>query len=336
MKKTGMTLIIGAVFVGFTMTAGAALLAYEGFAYSGTNLNTQAGGTGWADWWYDGGLDFSHLTDDGTSLDSTAFPYTPVGSRIEGVGGAAERNVSNTLNFGADGVRYFSAMMSKSSTASASGESVLFMMRDSGAGHERCKFGIGSDDQFYARAGNEAATGGGTVTAGVNYFLVAKMVTTAAGADTLYLKAYAPTDTVDISEPVSWTVTNVTASGVRVNRMQLAIGGAIVGNGGAIDEIRIGKTWEEVTKPITLGIGGITNNVMEMIIDDCPSPSYFHPEKSTELVSGGWINAAHSTNGFAPFIVTNLDYSAASGSSQVIYLELEPSDDTAFFGLAPE
>ena len=73
MKQTGMAgLIIGTVFVGFAMTAGAVLQVYEGFAYSGTNLNTQAGGTGWADWWYDGGLDFSHLTDDDINAEDQA------------------------------------------------------------------------------------------------------------------------------------------------------------------------------------------------------------------------------------------------------------------------
>ena len=225
------------------------LLAYEGFDYSGTNaLDGQSGGRGWDSAWYDSDNDFVHLSDDNTSLDSSAFPFPSIGDRIEGKGGLAYRKMSSVFNMGQDGnVRYFSVLMRKNSTNASSLETGFFQLWSSSEGHVRYQFGLGSSDKFYAFASGGTASESGTVEAGVTYFLVAKMTTSASGSDTINVKVYAPGNTVDTSEPTSWTVSNSGTSGVTLNAIRLSLG-ANIADDGAFDEIRIGETWASVTE----------------------------------------------------------------------------------------
>ena len=112
-------------------SAFAGLIAYEGFDYPNDNpiLADRDGGTGWAAGWVDteeGGGDFQHLTMDDVSLDSPAFPFTPIGDRTEGSGGEAVRNFSGSLDFAGDGVLYASLLMLKKDDGGASADNVEF------------------------------------------------------------------------------------------------------------------------------------------------------------------------------------------------------------------
>ena len=251
-------LINGAVLVLFAINTQAALLTYEGFDYSGTTLSGKNGGTGWNGVWIDGEPDFSHLSDDGVSLNSAAFPFTPVGSRIEGSGGNTQRAMDSTVDFSVDGVRYFSLMMSKS-TASASDEAFLISMVDmsiGGSGRVRGRFGMSTGDEFYAQAALETAATAGTVVAGVNYFMVVKLETLASADDIMSLKAYAPADTVDLSDPVDWTLVATGGSGVDIDMLRLTIGENATGS---LDEFRMGDEWADVAvvpEPATMFLFG--------------------------------------------------------------------------------
>lgn len=58
-------------------------------------------------------------------------------------------------------------------------------------------------------------------------------------------------------------------------------------------------------------------------------PAY--PESTTDLTSGLWGRIAHSTDGEAGFVVTNLNYAGQAGSDYVIYVQGE--EDARYFRL---
>ncbi len=72
----------------------------------------------------------------------------------------------------------------------------------------------------------------------------------------------------------------------------------------------------------------LPGNVMRLEVDTPNLPSRYHSEASADLALGDWVAVAHSTNGLAPFIVTNLAYSAIDGANRVIYVQ---ADDAASF-----
>ena len=68
----------------------AELRAYEGFDFNGPAIAGQGSGFGWnedpevgAVAWINTAGNFQFITNDGVSLDSDAFPFTPVGNRIQ-------------------------------------------------------------------------------------------------------------------------------------------------------------------------------------------------------------------------------------------------------------
>ncbi len=69
-----------------------------------------------------------------------------------------------------------------------------------------------------------------------------------------------------------------------------------------------------------------SNNVMRMVVDVPDSArSFYYPKITTNLIDGIWTNIAHSINGSAPFVVTNLAYSATNGDDEVIYVQMDAS-----------
>ncbi|MEN8255356.1 MAG: hypothetical protein ABFR33_07795, partial [Verrucomicrobiota bacterium] len=74
----------------------------------------------------------------------------------------------------------------------------------------------------------------------------------------------------------------------------------------------------------------VSNDVMKMVVDAPGPASRYHPEASTNLVEGGWARVPHSTNGLPPFVETNLSYSTAEGTNEVIYVETDATSAEFF------
>lgn len=76
-----------------------------------------------------------------------------------------------------------------------------------------------------------------------------------------------------------------------------------------------------------LSLTTFSPGIMKMVVDAPDFANRYHPEATGNLMLGAWGNVPHSTNGLAPFIVTNLAYSASEGTSEVIYVETgEPAE----------
>lgn len=246
------SVVLGLVMAVAVGIARADLLEYEGFDYSGTTIDGQNGGSGWGSAWDDGDGDFARLSNDDISLDSAAFPFTPIGDRIEGAGGAARRYLNTTIDLGEDGnVMYFSALLRKNSLDALASEDVSLDFFGNDGAHRRFRFGLTSDDQFMVEAASTGASTTGTVLADTTYFMVVKLVSHSTTDDEAFLKVYAPGDTVDSSEPGSWTLTDGGGTSVNIDVLELTLGSGF-SESGAIDEIRIGETWADVTSAATV------------------------------------------------------------------------------------
>ena len=254
MNMKRLVVVFGVVSGLMSGIANADLLMYEGFDYSGVDINGKSGGSGWVSAWSDPDTDLN-LSDDNSSLNAWAFPYTPVGARIlDKNGGDATRILGTSVNMGQNGVTYFSLLMRKNTTSGWSSEYLEYSLIDSGS-VKRFRFGIGSDDKFMVEAGSTGNTIDTNiiVSAGSTYFVVVKLARSASGNDKAFMKIYEPGDSVDVSEPGTWTVTDEGSVSSDLSTLLLQAGNNITA-GGMMDELRIGETWGDVVsaEPVEL------------------------------------------------------------------------------------
>ncbi|MCF7816376.1 MAG: hypothetical protein K9M54_00710 [Kiritimatiellales bacterium] len=86
-----------------------------------------------------------------------------------------------------------------------------------------------------------------------------------------------------------------------------------------------------ITPATIVGWSVFSTNVMRMVVDAPDSATNYYPKTISDLVNGTWTNVAHSIDGSDPFIVTNLSYSTADGSNEVIYVQADSA--AGFFGI---
>ena len=89
---------------------------------------------------------------------------------------------------------------------------------------------------------------------------------------------------------------------------------------------------DPVFAPSIISLSSFSSNVLEMVVNAPSSADHYSPESRADLVFGSWGAVAHSIDGSAPFIVTNLSYSStdATGTNEVIYVEAD-STTAEFF-----
>jgi hypothetical protein len=263
-----------------TTTSRAALMDYEPFAYSGTALNGQSGGTGWTGAWFTTGATDNLLSNDGvslaypTSFESPLVTPSTSGSHVQTGGLTANANtsrmLSQTINLSQDGnVRYVSALFRKNvangGTPNVTADNILLEFVDS-AGNRRWGVGIeGTTDKPWLNAnGSTTPSAGSAVVVGDTYFMVAKIVSSASSPDTAYLKVFGTGygTQVPFAEPVTWDATLTTSTGANLDRIRVRIDNAATGQTpGEVDEIRIGGTWGAVVgvpEPSSLSLVGLT------------------------------------------------------------------------------
>ena len=243
----------------FLTTAQATLFEYDPFDYSGT-LPGQNGGPGWGGAWTTQGTSAANsLAADGLSLSypmSWESPLTPLdssGSRVMtgGVGANTYRLFSQTIPLNVDGtVAYVSAMFRKNAAngGGVTSDNVLLEFTDN-LGNRRWGVGIeGTGDKPWLNA-NGSGTAATAVTPGETYFMVAKIVSSASGLDTAYLKVYGTgyDNQVTFAEPTAWDATLTESTGAILDRVRVRIdAGNTAGSPGEVDEIRIGNSWLDV------------------------------------------------------------------------------------------
>jgi hypothetical protein len=250
-----------------TGNAKAALIAYEGFDYPNSGSNTlisqTGGGTGWDGNWHDLATTVNAssylVSQDDTSLMSTAFPFTPIGDRAPvtttSASASVVRKLNSTFNMAQAGTLYGSLLFVKATGASTSSDNMEFnlvagLSTTAGTSSGVTRIGVGSTEFPFIGIGTSTtlSTGSTALSLGTVYFMVFKIQASAtSGADVLSLKIYAPGDTVPLTEP-SWDLSgNFTAGSNAENAL---INGVRVTKGtnasGTVDEIRLGESWSDV------------------------------------------------------------------------------------------
>ena len=101
----------------------------------------------------------------------------------------------------------------------------------------------------------------------------------------------------------------------------------------------IGDGYIEVTdldsSSIIYSLTSISNDIMKVEFKTLTSPSFNYLRTKTDLViDPSWTNAAISDDGINPFVVTNLGYSTAVGTTNVVYVQYP--EDERFFGIGQD
>ena len=179
----------------------------------------------------------------------------PVGDRIsepDGLPGMRRLRSAIDLNQATD--YYISFLVQRSTVTSASGFEL--QLSDTTGVH----LSVGWDVAQRWVAGLDKQTAGIPAQSGTTYFVVAKVDSELLGNDTVYVKAYSPSEVVHADESQlsgfgggidNWTVGHaepLSNSMVTLQLRHTGLGGSLV----EVDELRIGKTWESVT---SLGYG---------------------------------------------------------------------------------
>lgn len=252
----------------------AALIDSDAFNYSGTALATQNGGTGWNGAWFNTATTDNSLSNDGvslqypTSFEAPLIAPTPTGSHVKtgGTQSSSSRLLAQTIPLNVDGtVRFVSALFRKNTANGATAnDNILLEFVDSSA-NRRWGVGIeGAGDKPWLNAnGSTTPSAGPTVTVGDTYFMVAKILSSAASPDQVFLKVFGTGygTQVPFAEPTTWDATLTTSTGAILDRIRIRIDSAnAAATPGEVDEIRIGDSWFDVVsvpEPTSLYLVGL-------------------------------------------------------------------------------
>lgn len=265
-----MRYLIGILLI-FTSVANAELLMYEGFEYDSTVLAENDGGfgfnSGWAYWASAPDLTgSSNLTlNPDVSLEIDSLPLITRGGCIEvpeGENGLGARFLGGRfgveIDLDVNQEYYISYLFRRNDEVDGnSKEWVAVKLHSMGVDSysDFLTIGTSSDESIYLDGiGGNVSTGPNELQFNTTYLFVVKIVANhrlePAQSDQVFLKIYGPDDTVDLNDSeIEWTLVtghdeynNTVADFLSIN------GGSSTGY--AIDEIRIGTTWQDVV-PVT-------------------------------------------------------------------------------------
>lgn len=247
MKRTSFAASLLLVGICYS-SASAVPLAVEAFDYpnDSNTIDGRSGGFGWSGPWSDADGDFNRLTMDDTSLSLSSYPFPVSGDRVTGTGASeAIRGFNGQIDLSQDGqVIYASALFQQDADGGTSGDNVELDLGFDGG--NTIRVGGGSDEAFFLGSSAVTSAGAGRfMQLGQAYMLILKVTSNAATNDLLQASFYGPSDTVPMTEPVTWDLeNNLINSSVILNSIRLVTGANTMG--ASFDEIRIGFAYADV------------------------------------------------------------------------------------------
>lgn len=244
--------------------ANATLLAYEGFNYSGSLLNSGNDGNsgfGWSTNWKSvTNLSTNSAADlNGSSLSAPiGYPTNWIAGgsmRLQNPGGqtVAARGIAAParIDLSADQTIYFSFLAEKTSGGIAvdfrQGNSTIVL-----------QLGVSTGGAVTMNLAGETTTSGTLIANNFTYLYVGKVVGSSTGPAEAYFTRYATSQTIPSSEPESWLLSAMTADSSTLFADRISFSG---GSNRTVtfDEIRIGTSWDAVAVPepatVALGLG---------------------------------------------------------------------------------
>lgn len=241
-----------------SLPVGATHTAIDTFDYpvETTSLEGLDGGNGWLSSWSvaSGTL---NINTDGTSLDSAAYPFSPIGDRVYSPltsSGTAVRQFQG-IDMGQDGNVLFASFLAQKYSASSTENAANVELRiGTAASTQPIRVGLTSPNGLLLSGtgvgNNNLTTDPDTLPLGDPYFIVMKVTSNVSGAnDRVQVTAFGPGDTVPTTEAglSSWMLERDDYLLNALNdRVYLTMGANAES---AIDELRLGYSWGSVTDP---------------------------------------------------------------------------------------
>jgi len=235
------------------------LLAYEPFDYAEPMMTADRahGGMGWPSPWR-GPLAPEKVEvaprmefEPGASLAFGGLAAPRGGSLVFGAQRwFRARALPLPVDFGADGVHYFSFLMRAMPPTAAAGQKpwpMRFALVSSST-HVWVAVSLGTSFRPLILAQGNNNSAGEPLTAGETVFVVCKVVTSRQGADQMFLRVYRSGESIEAGETTHWTVSSRALHFDDVlDHVELAIPRS---EGGRFDELRVGTSWAAVV-PLT-------------------------------------------------------------------------------------
>lgn len=230
--------------------------AYDGFDYANdsVSLDGQTGGYGWDGPWREigGPASFQSIpSNNDVSLTLPTLPFSPIGDHIvatgPGTGGNTNhiaRTLRDSFSLAEDNTFYASYLFQKNGAAAgASANNLEFNLYDGSS--VTLRMGSSSNNTFFLGAADNAVAT--PLSAGQTYFVVAKIVASASGTDVASAMLFDASRPIPALEPGVFDLTfdiQEDRGNHVVDTARFWIGTNAVG---AYDELRLGRTWQDVT-----------------------------------------------------------------------------------------
>jgi hypothetical protein len=233
------------------------LIASDSFSYPGsTTIGEANGGNGWNSTWSQtsGLANASTATFVSAGLTRSGLGYTPTGGAAMLQGNSMARSLGVTLDLSTNTTYYLSTLVNRASTSGSGSQNLDIQLLDStGAVQLAVGADAGGQQWYVNQFGTTTNTGNASIASLSTYLLVAKIVaednSTTGNYDELFLKVFAPGDTIPASDAdLGWTLVGTTDVNSSVDLDRILIQGGANAQW-TVEELRIGTTWASVAVP---------------------------------------------------------------------------------------
>lgn len=233
-------------------SAGAGLLAYDGFENLAGRIRRGRSGFGWTGGWRPGFRGRGNIGAIVDAPDDTAFGVSRSGRRLLQLarGEAIRRDLEQVLPMQPGDIYYLSFIVQRHQGENESSQ-FLQVSLSGGDEHPRRRsrselaFGITSDGFPYIKTGGKIIQSAPSIEDETVYLFVGKIVMSSESSAETYLRVYQAGESIDGHEPTAWTTVGQPGpSESTLSRIRLATGEYARFD---IDELKIGTTWRSVT-----------------------------------------------------------------------------------------
>ena len=233
-------------------TAGAHLLAYDGFENLAGRLRRGRSGFGWSGGWQSGFRGAGKLATVVEASPGTVFGIDRTGRRLLRLAGgeAMRRDLEQALPLELGKAYYLSFLLQRAAGTNNSERSFQVSLssdekhRGRRSRHE-VAFGISSAGFPFSKSGGKVTQSAPPIEDEEVYFCVAKALVSGHQRVDTFFRVYQPGERIDLSEPTVWTTAGRAGNAVpSLVRVRLMVGGKAVYD---VDELKIGSTWQSVT-----------------------------------------------------------------------------------------
>jgi hypothetical protein len=236
-------------------SAGAGLLAYDGFENLAGRIRRGRSGFGWTGGWKSGFRGRGSIGSIVDAPDDTVLGVSRANRRLLQLqrGEAIQRDLEQVLPLAPGEAYYLSFLVQRHPGESEPGR-LLQVSLSGGDDHPRRRsrselaFGITSGGFPFIKTGGKIIQSAPSIEDATVYLFVGKIVVSSESSTETYLRVYRVGEPIDGHEPTAWTTRGQPSlSESSLSRIRIAVGADALFD---IDELKIGQSWRAVTAAI--------------------------------------------------------------------------------------